>query len=393
MEAAHVAHDRRLLAEALGVDEGSLALRSREPLGRGGVAGFDCASAGEAPLRYYVDTSRLPVVRETGLVLGDVGAPDARVWLHPADPHLPALAPVAFDSAAGALLTRFGIDGASAPEIAAYRPGRRAVLRVPGAQRNVWVKVLRPSRVQRVVAAHTACADGGVPVPELIGWSPDGVILMEEARGVPATAAEWEPAALLDAVDELRADLAGIPALGAAQGVIERLPWYASGLSEVSAAAPVIALAEAAVAEAKRVAGMRPVGVVHGDLHFGQLFLSADGAGILGVVDVDGLGAGDPAEDAGAFLAHAAVSAMLTPPARRPGVWELVRLGAARWGDDPMVRACFAVHMLGHAIAAHDRGASGIVRAVLAAARIALARVEGTARTGAEGAATAGRPA
>ncbi|MGZ8803915.1 MAG: hypothetical protein ACXWZG_01255, partial [Microbacterium sp.] len=118
-----------LLAEALGLDAGLLAARTREPLGSGSVTGFDVAAEG-GDLRYYVDTSRHPVAVETGLALGDPAAPDARVWLHPADPHLPALAPAAFGHAAEALLARLGIVARESPSLVAYRPGRRAVLRV-----------------------------------------------------------------------------------------------------------------------------------------------------------------------------------------------------------------------------------------------------------------------
>src|SRR5690606_30011203 len=95
----------------------------REPLGAGSVTGFQTSDA--EPLLYFVDTSGLPVPAETGWSSGD-----ARIWMHPADPHLPALAPVAFEHASEALLARLGIATSSAPQIIAYRPGRRAVLRV-----------------------------------------------------------------------------------------------------------------------------------------------------------------------------------------------------------------------------------------------------------------------
>src|SRR5690606_29934267 len=91
----------------------------------------------------------------------------------------------------------------------------------------------------------------------------------------------------------------------------------------------------------------RPHAVVHGDLHYGQLFLDERGR-ICSVIDVDTLGIADPAEDSSAFLAHAIVSAGLTVDANRKRVWALADAAAARWGDDQLVRALSAVHLVGH---------------------------------------------
>ncbi|MFC7765536.1 hypothetical protein [Leucobacter soli] len=89
--------DAELLGDALGIPVERMALRSREPLGGGSVTGFGLAGDGagdggtgnggtgddgipvegavegaeeSAELFYFVDTSRLPVERETGLTLG-----------------------------------------------------------------------------------------------------------------------------------------------------------------------------------------------------------------------------------------------------------------------------------------------------------------------------------
>ncbi|RZI83558.1 MAG: hypothetical protein EOO67_17240, partial [Microbacterium sp.] len=115
------------------MEEEALRAFSREPLGTGTVTGFEIrhpAGAGGPEIPdgavAYVDSSQLAVAHETGLVLEGV----ARVWIHPADPHLPALAPAAYGHAAEVLLGRLGIAaGTGAPQIVGYRPGRRAVLR------------------------------------------------------------------------------------------------------------------------------------------------------------------------------------------------------------------------------------------------------------------------
>ncbi len=281
-----------LLAEALGLDVDLMAARTREPLGSGSVTGFDVTTDG-SDLRYYVDTSRHPVEIETGLALGDPAAPEARVWLHPADPHLPALAPAAFGHAAEALLARLGIDARESPSLVAYRPGRRAVLRVATADGAVWIKIVRPSRVERIVELHRSLGDGGVPVPRVRGWSPEGLIVIDDARGLPAPDVEWDPDRLLDAVDALRADIARVPLDAPVQGAARRLAWYLSRLTANDAgdlerrAAPLVARLN----DALPLAG-RPDSTVHGDLHFGQLFLGPADA-VTAVIDVDTAGRGD----------------------------------------------------------------------------------------------------
>lgn len=383
-----------LLADALGLDPARVVARTCEPLGRGSVAGFDVGatdtpsspgvgSEGEV-LRYYVDTSRQPVDVETGLALGDPSAPEARVWLHPADPHLPALAAAAFGHAAEALLARLGIVAVASPVLIAYRPGRRAVLRISTEEGDTWIKVVRPSRVERIVGLHRVLRAGGVPVPAVRGWAPDGLIVIDDARGNAAPDVEWDPERLLDAVDDVRARLAHVPldepgALGCSSaGAARRLPWYRERL-EAGPAGELAHQAASVVAVLERtfpLAG-RPLTTVHGDLHFGQLFLDEQDA-VTSVIDVDTAGVGDPAEDAAAFIAHAIASALLTTdPAGRRRVRRLADGALARWGGDPAVRPLSAVHLIGHALGTMDRGDAAMAKVLIGAAD-ALTRTAGT---------------
>ncbi len=372
---------QELLCEALGVSSESVTRVSRDPLGDGAVVGFDVMprdapppdpsrlGPGMQPLRYYVDTSRLVVRRETGLALDGSIAPEARIWLHPADPHLPALPSVAFHHAAGSLLARFGIVDRVVPEFVTYRAGRRAVLRVSAGARTLWVKVVRPSRISRIVRAHEACALAGIPVPRTEGWSPEGVILLASAEGVPAVEAAWGPEDLLDSVDGLRERIASVATRAPSRGVAGRLEWYASRMQDSDRAARVSRRARCILEG--NLCARRPR-VVHGDLHLGQLFLGA-GGGLSAVVDVDTLGVGDAAEDPAAFLAHATASALLTPPGYRARVWALADGAMRRWGGDRVVLALFAAHMLGHALAASDGGDGATADRLLTAAESVLA--------------------
>jgi hypothetical protein len=371
-----------LLADALGVDLAQIAARTREPLGAGSVAGFDVRADGHE-LRYYVDTSRFAVASETGLARGDPASPDARIWLHPGDPHLPALAAAAFGDGAEALLARLGIASVTTPTIVAYRPGRRAVLRVSTAHGRVWIKVVRPSRAQRIADVHTRLGAGGIPVPHVLGWAAEGLVVVADAHGVGAPDVAWDPDRLLDTVDGLRAQLADVQLEVRVQGAANRLPWYSSRLRSSERGTIERDLARLVARMEREVP---PVALsettVHGDLHFGQLFLDADGA-IATVIDVDTAGLGDPAEDSAAFIAHAVASALLTAtPEGRERVWCLADAAHGRWAADSATRLLTTVHLVGHAIGACDRGDSATGEALVRVAETIMRdSAPSTART------------
>ncbi len=357
--------EAELAADALGAPPGTLRLVSREPLGAGTVAGFHLPGGTDAIA--YVDTSLLPVRAETGLLMEGV----ARLWMHPADPHLPALAPAAYGHAVGVLLARLGFAVEGAPTLVGYRPGRRAVLRVPVSGGLVWVKVVRPSRVEGIVGLHGALRAGGLPVPAVRGWSPEGLIVLDDALGTSALTIPADAVAFLDEVDRLRAELAAVALERQARtSILARRDWYAERLrSAMPRATRDIDRVVRMVAAGDRTA---PAVGIHGDLHIGQLFLGADGR-ISGVIDVDTAGLGDPAEDAAAFIGHSVASAALTRDVGDPApVWRLADEAWARWSGDPGVPARSAVHLLGHALAASGSGdtgrAAGLVRVAASAA-------------------------
>ena len=391
---------RDALRETAGVhvDAGELHLVSREPLGGGSITGFrtlerpqsvGAASAADAPPRelvYYVDTSGTPVQHETGLALGDPDRPDARIWLHPADPHLPALAPAAFGDAAATLLARIGLRATALPELVAYRPGRRAVLRAAHADGTAWVKIVRPSRVGRIAGIHGTLHDHGLPTPEVLAWSPDGLLVLGEAVGAPADARDAPPpGALIDAIDALRSRLAAVPlGVPARASLGTQQHWYASRLARTldgagavqALAAYVASRARAALEAVPFAAGPVPV-TVHGDLHLGQVFLGEAGT-VTGLIDLDTAGAGDPADDSAAFLAHALASVAMAQES--PGDageaaahWAAIAAEvAARWMPSaPRVAPLTAIHLLAHALGASELGMHArAVRLIEAAAGV-----------------------
>ncbi len=356
-------HDTSLLCEALGVDPDAVALLHREPLGDGSVAGFHVrGESGSATV--FLDSSRMPVPAETGLV----HAGGMRVWTHPADPHLPALAAVAFDEAARTLLSRLGVVARSAPELVGYRPGRRAVLRVTTDDGDLWVKVVRPHRAERIADIHGVLRGRGLPVPAVRAWSPQGLLVLEAARGIPALEAQVDPRVLLDGVDRLRERLAEVPFdIDARTSLAARVPWYARRLGEVLPHDHELIMQAVAVADDPdstekhgetdaAAGGGWPGRGIHGDLHLGQLFVDPRDGSITGLIDVDTAGRGNAADDAAALLAHTAASALLSPPAGAERLRALLEAATARWSGDGAVRARTAVHLLGHALGAADGG-------------------------------------
>lgn len=371
MTLSTAASEAELLRDALDLAvDTPVALLSREPFGAGAIAGFEVAPPGAAPLTYFVDTSRRVVSQETGMLLGSPTAPECRIWVHPADPYLPALAPAAFSQAAETLLARLSVVAMEPPRIVGYRAGRRAVLRVAVRGGVRWIKVVPPRRVERIVDTHRRLADAGLPMADLVGWSADGLVVLDQARGTGAPDVAWRPDALLDAVDGLRHALAAVTVEHAARvGLAERRDWYAARFREGGDSAREARVARVADLLERVGPAWRedePRATIHGDLHFGQLFLD-DSGDISGLIDVDTTGRGDPDDDAAAFIAHAVASAYLTPEGRDARVWELARGALARWGSGP-VRARATTLLLGQVLGAQERGRDDAAADLLALA-------------------------
>ncbi|MCK8608678.1 phosphotransferase family protein [Agromyces sp. C10] len=283
------------------------------------VAGVRTVSI-EPRLSAAVTAVAATVDEETGagasrVVYVDESSDPAAVWVHPDDPHLPALAAAAFPHALAVLLARMGLPAAvESVEIAAYRPTRRAVIRARVGAGTVYVKVVRPDRVASIARRHRDFAEAGLPVPAMHGWSPSGLLVLAPADGTPleAVVAGVDPDAIVREVDRLRARIAtvaGTPPPGR-PSVAARADWYASRLAR---RVPALAGDLGRLADVARRAHARrgPEVTAHGDLHVGQLFVADDARTLTGLIDVDTAATTDPGVDGGAFLAHAQASAVL----------------------------------------------------------------------------------
>nr|WP_241249684.1 phosphotransferase [Agrococcus sp. KRD186] len=395
--------EEQMLRDALGDDlAGELRVLSREPYGSGALTGFEEAPqpGQDAPIRYwYVDTSGKQVESETGFVLGDPERPEARIWLHPADPRLPALAPASFPDAAATLMGRLGISIDRRPELLVYRPGKRAMFRMRAGQRETYLKIVRPDASASIVQLQESLRAGGVPVPLITGWSELGIVLTETAAGTALTSRlhELDPERLLDSIESLREHMGGVDTgRDARASLADRSDWY------LTRSAAAVDRAIALGADAAALAGpLRAVTAmitstdasalvvdqdvrrtVHGDLHVGQLFVAEDDASaISGVIDIDTCGLGDPADDEAAFMGHLVASLVLSraDAERSAGFRRLLDAAAGRWlaADRPgSVRVAHrtAVHVLAHALAPIERGDLEMATAELT---IAVALLEG----------------
>ncbi|SFS11861.1 Phosphotransferase enzyme family protein [Agrococcus baldri] len=417
--------EEQMLRDALGDDlVGELRVLSREPFGSGALTGFEEAprTQQDAPVRYwYVDTSRKQVESETGFVLGDPERPEARIWLHPADPRLPALAPASFPDAAATLMGRLGISIDRRPELLVYRPGKRAMFRMRAGERETYLKIVRPDASASIVQLQESLRAGGVPVPLITGWSELGIVLTETAAGVALTSRlhEFDPERLLDSIESLREHMGGVDTgRDARASLADRSDWYLT--RSAAAVDRALELEGAVIADRSRDAGgdarpgrRAPSGIaaltgplravtdmiestdasalvvdpdvrrtVHGDLHVGQLFVAEDDASVIsGVIDIDTCGLGDPADDEAAFIGHLVASLVLAraDEERSAGFRRLLDAAVGRWlaADRPgRVRVAHrtAVHVLAHALAPIERGDLEMATAELA---IAVELLEG----------------
>jgi hypothetical protein len=251
------------------------------------------------------------------LALSD-GSTEVAVWRFSDDPGLPALAGAVDETAVRELLTAYGVaPGPVSLTVRSYRPRRRAVVEVRAPGCRVFLKVLRPRKVAELHERHRLLHGAGVPVPRSLGWTGDGLLVLEGLSGTTLRTRLREGgspapdgAALLALLDRLPETVCALPL---------RRAWA----DEADHYAAVIASALPAEAErcaqlARRIGddgGAGPaVEPTHGDFYETQLLL--DGGRISGLLDVDTAGPGRRADDLACLLAHVSVLALMDPAHR-----------------------------------------------------------------------------
>ncbi|MDO8145694.1 MULTISPECIES: phosphotransferase [Isoptericola] len=243
-----------------------------------------------------------------GVLTLDDGEHAVAVWRFPGDPALPALATAYDAEAVATLLGDLGVPevarGPVTLRVRAYRPTRRAVIEASTPGARVFLKVVRPEKVDDLHARHALLAGAGLPVPKPLGRSADGLLVIAPLSGESMRHAVRDGGAVPSAaevvtmLDRLPDSVAELPL---------RTSWSENAghyASVIGAAMPAEADRARHLAEtiATRIAGQRPDEPTHGDLYEAQVML-ADGR-ITGLLDVDSAGPGRRADDLACLVAH-----------------------------------------------------------------------------------------
>ena len=236
----------------------------------------------------------------------------ARLFRYPEDPYLPGLTSAASAVAASRMLNRYVF---AAPvqrvrvDVVRYRPSGHAVLRHRLGRVRFYVRVMRPERVSRLMAAAELVAQSGFALPRLAGcWTEGGVVWLSEIPGknvrkLIRKGHRLDPEPILDNLARLwdtpyaangRRPFNLRGAYRRARRVFRQVLRDRDG--------PHLTLKRATAALDPFVKSWQPSGVAHNDFYDDQLIRIPDGR--LALVDFEEAGLGDPLLDVGNFLAH-----------------------------------------------------------------------------------------
>jgi aminoglycoside phosphotransferase len=252
--------------------------------------------------------------RPDGTLVLDGGDRHIAMWRLPHDPDLPGLAAATDAHTVARVLEGFGLGGGPVRlTVRAYRPRRRAVIEATGSAGRLFVKAVRPELVQQIHERHRGLVAAGVPVPHSLGFTDDGLLILQALGGRTMREALRSPTPRLPDGAAITAMLDRLPIEAATSGRrrswLDRVEHYAGSVASVlpERADQVRGIAAAISAEA----GTGPTVAVHGDFYESQLLLT--GRSITGLLDIDTLRLGDRLDDLGCLIGHLAVLAHLEP--------------------------------------------------------------------------------
>jgi Phosphotransferase enzyme family len=292
---------------------------------------------------------RVPV---EGAAVFEDGTNRVAVWRWPHDPFLPGLSEALDPALVGSLLDDLGVDGGAVQiRTRAYRPGRRAVVEVTGRRGRLFLKVVRPGRVEELHLRHRSLVEH-LPVPDSLGWSDSGILVLtalpgETLRsGLRSTRQPLpQPEAVSQLLDRFPSQLADERPH---RDLITLVSHHSSVISETVPAVKTKLEATLEVFTAGREDDPGPVTAVHGDLYEAQLMVNR--GRITGLLDIDTAGSGFRVDDFANFCAHLSVLAQMT--------------------DRPRQVRRFGASLLSHAEMLHPRP---VLRRRIAAAVLGLA--------------------
>ncbi len=297
-----------------------------------GTVGDETLLAGVT--RHGPHPGTLPVEADTG--------PDttlvAGVWRWPFDPVLTELERIVSPARAAVELAGV-VRGKLQVEVVVYRPCERVVARITDADgHQIYVKLVGPDAVEHLADRHRRLREAGVPAPEVLQTG-NSWIAMEALSG-PTLRDLLKSEGTIDhdqlppagRLAELTAAIAAAD-IGHVRTVRRRLDDAAAHASMLATVHPgeterLGRLADIARSESA-ASTSRCGAVIHGDLHEGQLIVR-DRA-VVGVLDVDDAGPGDPVDDAATLIGHLRYRA-ITSHARAEGL--------TRYADELRQTAC-----------------------------------------------------
>ena len=210
-------------------------------------------------------TGKLP----DGALHLDDGAVRGAIWRFPHDPGLPGLAAASDPRTVAHLLDDLGFGLGRRENRAPYRPGRRAVIEASGRGGRLFIKVVRPGHVEALHHRHRLLVDAGVPAPQSLGWTADGLLVLQALQGRTLREAMRGRLNAPPSGEAIAAMLDRLPAEtvngGRHRSSLDRVGHYATVVGAVvpDQAARVERLASTIAAEA----GNGPTVPVHGDFY------------------------------------------------------------------------------------------------------------------------------
>lgn len=306
------------------------------------------------PDRVVVRAARRPL-RGAEPVAEDARGNPVHAFVASEDPALPGLRRALDAARVGDLLADLGLGERGGPvhlELRSHRPLRRAVIGATGPHGDLFIKVVPPRSTEDLHRRHRLF-EGVLPVPRSAGFTDDGIVVLQALPGrtlreqllgegeLPALTAVED---LLDRLPPGLTDLPGPPTAHDRVGDHAELlgavvPTEADRLARLSAG-----IAELCVDDPMSDPSPVPV---HGDLYEAQLL--ADGGRIVGLLDVDGTGAGRRLDDLANMLGHLSVLARARGSRRgeRIGDEWIRSVDGSRRFDPAVLRAEIAAVVVG----------------------------------------------
>jgi hypothetical protein len=254
-----------------------------------------------------------------GVAVVEDGSRRIGIWRVPHDPFLPGLALAMNSSAAAGMMAQLGVKRQHwVPRLVAYRPGKRAVVRIAATQTSsgagsVYLKLLPPDQIERLHDQHRRIAPV-VPIPESLGISrADGLVALRTLPGITLreTLSNGSKIPTPEAVLALPAMLPR-PERHLGDG---RLSDRRAAPSPIQRAASVAGMLSFLLPDrSQQIAGvLEAIGQesceanvpVHGDFYESQVMV--DDGQVVGLLDIDTYGWGRPADDPATLLGHLAV--------------------------------------------------------------------------------------